>query len=101
MTDKKKVSKKKATKKQDPLKEMGYKKQTNKTIKLKDKKMKYEKTGKKVTADTVKGAKDYELRHIETSTIIWHLIKKHKFALMTVYALAVTAYCIFPSILNI
>jgi len=58
--------------------------------------MKYELTGKKTNKDSAKSAQEYELKGVSTSKIIWHLVKRHKFGLVTGYAIVLTALYIFP-----
>ena len=58
--------------------------------------MKYEKTGKKVNKDTGNNAKDYTLKQVSTGTILWHVVKRHKFALVTLYAAILTILYLFP-----
>lgn len=59
--------------------------------------MTYEKSGKKVNKDTAKNAKDYELKGIDTSQILWHIVKRHKFGLVSTYAIIMTVMYIFPA----
>lgn len=58
--------------------------------------MKYETTGKKVNQDTAKNAKEYALRNVKTSTLLWHLVKRHKFGIVATYAVVLTALYMFP-----
>lgn len=52
--------------------------------------MTYEKAGKKVNKDTGKRGTDYELRNVDTKAMLWHIVKRHKFAIVTVYAVVIT-----------
>ena len=63
--------------------------------------MEYETTGKKVNKDTAKNVRNYSLKSVGTGAIIWHLVKRHKFGLMTLYALVMTLQYIFPAIIKL
>lgn len=58
--------------------------------------MKYEKTGSKINKDTVNGARDYALKNVKTGTLVWHVVKRHKFAIVTTYAIVLTILYVFP-----
>ena len=58
--------------------------------------MKYEKTGQKTNKDTANNAKEYALRNVGTGTLLWHLIKRHKFGIVATYAVVLTAVWVFP-----
>lgn len=58
--------------------------------------MKYEETGSKTNKTTAKNARDNELKAIDTKTMVWHLIKRHKFGLVSAYAVALTVAYLFP-----
>lgn len=58
--------------------------------------MTYEKAGKKVNKDTAKNAEMHELKRVSTSTLLWHVVKRHKFGLVSTYAVLMTAVYIFP-----
>jgi len=42
--------------------------------------------------------KDQALNRIDTSQIIWHVIKRHKFFIVSFYAVIVTIVYVFPFI---
>lgn len=59
--------------------------------------MTYEKTPIKkteVTADAVLG-------HYGTPTMAWHLVRRHRFALMTTWAVIVTLVLLFPPLADV
>ena len=58
--------------------------------------MKFEKTGSKVNKDTANNAKEYALRNVSTTTLLWHLVKRHKFSIVATYAVVLTAVWAFP-----
>lgn len=58
--------------------------------------MVYEKTGEKVNKDTAKNAKSYALNNVGTGTLLWHLVKRHKFGIVATYAVILTVMYIFP-----
>ena len=49
--------------------------------------------GKKVAVNS--------LNNISTGAILWHLVKKHKFAIVSMYAIVLTAVYIFPPLPDI
>lgn len=58
--------------------------------------MTYEKTGNKVNKDTAKNGTQYMLKDISTSTILWTVVKRHKFGLVVTYAVVLTVLYVFP-----
>lgn len=60
--------------------------------------MKYEETpiNKTVSKEAVKKHKNDQLDKVSTSAIIWHLVKRHKFALVTTYAVVLTVFYFMP-----
>lgn len=60
--------------------------------------MKYEETpiSNKVSKEAVKKAKTDQLDKVNTSAILWHLVKRHKFALVTTYAVVLSLYYFVP-----
>jgi len=56
----------------------------------------FKETGKKVNKDTASNAKDYELKRIDTTHIIWHVIKRHRFGLVSAWAVVITILYVFP-----
>lgn len=44
----------------------------------------------------VKSEQKAQLESINTGAIIWHLVKKHKFGLVSTYAFILTAVWLFP-----
>lgn len=58
--------------------------------------MNYEATGKKVNKDTGKSAREYALKNVSTSTMLWAIVKRHKFALVSTYAIVLTIMYVFP-----
>jgi hypothetical protein len=58
--------------------------------------MKYEKTPVKHGADLAKKEVLADIEKLGTLAILWHLVKRHKFALVTTYATALTLYFLFP-----
>ena len=47
--------------------------------------MKYEKTGNKTP--NKKALEDYSFKGISTSTMLWHIVRRHKFALVSLAAI--------------
>ena len=58
--------------------------------------MSFIETGKKVNKDTGKNAQEYGLKSVSTSTLLWHVVKRHRMALTTMYAIIITMVYIFP-----
>ena len=60
--------------------------------------MKYEETpiSNKVSKEAVKKQKTDQLDKVNTSAIIWHLVKRHKFGLVTTYAVVISLYYFVP-----
>jgi len=58
--------------------------------------MQYEKTGQKMNKNTGRNAVNNSLKNVDTSIILMHLLKKHKFSLLVAYSLIITAVYIFP-----
>lgn len=58
--------------------------------------MTYEKTGKKVNKDTAKNAQEYTLKGVETKTMLWHIVKKHKFGLSVALNIVFAIYFFLP-----
>ena len=58
--------------------------------------MQYKETGKKINKDTGKNSQDYELRGISLKRILYVKSKQHKFALVSIYAVALTVYLFLP-----
>lgn len=60
--------------------------------------MKYEETpiNKTVSKEAVKKHKNDQLDKVSTSAIIWHLVKRHKFALVTTYAVVLSVFYFMP-----
>ena len=58
--------------------------------------MKYEETPVKNTKLTHKDIALTQLERVSTSGIVWHLIKRHKFGLVTTWALVVTVFYLLP-----
>lgn len=58
--------------------------------------MQYDKTGEKVNKDTAKNEANYDMNGIGTGRILWHLVKRHKFGLVTTWAITITVLYLFP-----
>jgi hypothetical protein len=58
--------------------------------------MQYETTPIKNSKDLGKQVKSANLDKIKTGTILWHLIKRHKFVLVTTWAIVITILYMFP-----
>jgi len=59
--------------------------------------MKYEATPIKKTVSKDTAAK-YELGRYDTGAIVWHLVKRHKFALVVAYAVVISVQYFLPFI---
>ena len=56
--------------------------------------MKYEETpGKKASKKSVD---KYQLETVSTKTILWHIVKRHKFGLVLTWAVIITVLYLFP-----
>lgn len=62
--------------------------------------MTYEPTGKKTNKDTAKHAQEYDLKRVSTSTLLWTVVKRHKFMLVSVYAGVITALYLYPPLVD-
>lgn len=60
--------------------------------------MTYEKTPviKKASKQAVKQEVAKELDRVSTGAIIWHLVKRHKFAIVLIYAITITVLYLAP-----
>lgn len=60
--------------------------------------MKYETTpvNKTVSKTAISKHKDTTLADVNTSSIVWHLIKRHKFGLVVAYAVVISVYYFVP-----
>lgn len=58
--------------------------------------MQYEVTGKKLNKDSAKNALQYELKQFSTSTMLWHVVKRHKFGLVSTWAVVITLLYFVP-----
>ena len=63
--------------------------------------MNFKETGSKRHKDTGKLAVQNELKSFDTSAMVWHLIVRHKFTILAFYALGLTAYFVFPPIIDV
>lgn len=59
--------------------------------------MKYEKTGEKVNKQTAKNAEAYSIKNVRTSTLLWAVVKRHKFGLVLFWAILMTSLYVLPS----
>jgi len=57
--------------------------------------MKYEKTPVKNNINNNKVLLD-QLEKVGTSSIVWHVVKRHKFGIVVTYAIVLTIVYIFP-----
>ena len=58
--------------------------------------MQYETTPIKNSKELGKQIKSASLDKIKTGTILWHLVKRHRFVLVTTYAIVLTVLYMFP-----
>jgi hypothetical protein len=58
--------------------------------------MQYETTPIKNSKELGKQVKSANLDKIKTGTILWHLVKRHKFVLVTTYAIVLTVLYMLP-----
>ena len=58
--------------------------------------MKYEATGQKTNKDTAKNAEAHSLRGVSTKAMFWAIIKRHKFGLVTIWAVIMTILYMLP-----
>lgn len=60
--------------------------------------MKYEKipVNIKPSKESIKSDQARELNRLSTSAILWHLVKRHKFGLVSFYAVAITVLYLMP-----
>ncbi|MBA3679087.1 hypothetical protein H0W80_02765 [Candidatus Saccharibacteria bacterium] len=58
--------------------------------------MQYEETPTKNSKGLGKAVKDNDLEKINTGAILWHLVKRHRFSLVTVWAIVITILYMFP-----
>lgn len=58
--------------------------------------MEYEKSGSKKIRKS--SAVNESIKSINTSSLVWALVKRHKFGLVSVYAVIVTLLLLFPMI---
>lgn len=58
--------------------------------------MDFIKTGKKVTKNTVAGEHEHTLKSFETREMLWHLVKRHKFFLVSTWAFVITLVHFYP-----
>ena len=56
--------------------------------------MKYEETPIKKTSN--KKLKEYDIGRLDTSAILWLLVRRHKFSLVSGYAITLTVVYLFP-----
>lgn len=56
--------------------------------------MTYEETGAK---QGKRHSLEYELSTLSTATILWHVVRKHKFGLVATYAIVMTPFVLMPS----
>lgn len=58
--------------------------------------MNYETTGSKKISK--KAAVNESIKNVSTGAIVWALVKRHKFALVSIYAVLITVLYLFPMI---
>lgn len=58
--------------------------------------MNYETTGKQKISK--KAAVNESIKNVSTGAIIWALVKRHKFALVSIYAVILTILYLFPMV---
>ena len=58
--------------------------------------MQYEKSGSKKPSK--KSVDEYSLKSVNTSTMLWHIVKRHKFAIVCVLAVLGWALYLWPSL---
>ena len=59
-------------------------------------KMSFIETGKKVNNDTGKNATQHQLKAFSTKELFWAIVKRHKFCIVSAYAVIITLFYLMP-----